>query len=188
VAETEKYAHSTYFLNGGKGLPEDGEEDILVPSRKDVRTHDEAPEMQAKNIADRAIDAIENGTDFLFINFANADMVGHTGNIPKIIEAVEALDRELNRVVEAVVGKGGVAIITADHGNAEQNVDPETCEPHTAHTTNPVPVIVTASGTVRDGGLADLAPTVLSFLGLPVPKEMTGRNLFIDTRPRFRSH
>ncbi|NTW15654.1 MAG: 2,3-bisphosphoglycerate-independent phosphoglycerate mutase [Candidatus Moranbacteria bacterium] len=179
VAETEKYAHSTYYLNGGRELPEEGEEDILVESRKDVRTHDEAPEMRAREVADRAIEAVEKDTDFLFVNFANADMIGHTGNVPKIIESLEALDRELRRVIEAILGKGGVAIVTADHGNAELNVDPETGEPHTAHTTNPVPIIVTAPGTVERGGLADLAPTVLSLLGLPIPNEMTGKNLFL---------
>jgi len=178
VAETEKYAHSTYFLNGGRELPYEGEEDILIESRKDVRTHDEAPDMRAREVADRAIGAIEGGTDFLFVNFANADMVGHTGNVPKIVEAVETLDRELGRLVRAVRARGGVAVITADHGNAEQNVDPETGEPHTAHTTNPVPVIVTAPGSLRSGSLADIAPTVLSLLGLPVPDAMTGTSLY----------
>jgi len=182
VAETEKYAHSTYFLNGGRELPEDGEEDILVESRKDIRTHDEAPKMRAHEIADRAIDALERGTDFLFINFANADMVGHTGNVPKIIEAIECLDSELRRVIGKISAVGGIAIITADHGNAELNVDPDTGETHTAHTTNPVPFIVTAPGTVRAGGLADIAPTVLSILGLPVPSAMTGINLFSKNR------
>ncbi|HWQ60283.1 MAG TPA: 2,3-bisphosphoglycerate-independent phosphoglycerate mutase [Candidatus Fimivivens sp.] len=178
IAETEKYAHSTFFLNGGRELPEAGEEDILVPSRKDVRTHDEAPEMRAKDIADRALDAIDRGTDFLFINFANADMIGHTGNVPRIIEAIECLDRELRRVVEKALSVGGIAIITADHGNAELNIDPGTGEPHTAHTTNPVPFIVTAEGSVRSGGLADIAPTVLSLLDLPLPDAMTGSDLF----------
>ncbi len=178
VAETEKYAHSTYFLNGGRELPEDGEEDILLESRKDVHTHDEAPEMRAHDIANRAIDALERGTDFLFINFANADMVGHTGNVPKIIEAVECLDRELRRVVEKISDKGGVTIVTADHGNAELNIDPETGATHTAHTTNPVPFIVTTSGSVKNGGLSDIAPTVLSFLGLPIPDAMTGTVLY----------
>ena len=178
VAETEKYAHSTYFLNGGCELPEIGEEDILVESRKDVRTHDEAPKMRAHEVTDKAIEALDRGTDFLFINFANADMVGHTGNVPKIIEAVECLDKELRRVVEKASGLGGITIVTADHGNAELNIDPETGTIHTAHTTNPVPFIVTASGSVRDGGLADIAPTILSLLGLPIPDAMTGRNLF----------
>jgi 2,3-bisphosphoglycerate-independent phosphoglycerate mutase len=178
IAETEKYAHSTYYLNGGHELPYDGEEDILIPSRKDVQTHDEAPEMRAADIADRALDVIDRGTDFLFINFANADMIGHTGNIPRIIEAIECLDRELRRVVEKVLSEGGIAIITADHGNAELNVDPETGAVHTAHTLNPVPFIVTSPGTVRPGGLSDIAPTVLGLLDIPVPDAMTGKNLF----------
>lgn len=178
IAETEKYAHSTYYLNGGHELPHDGEEDILVPSRKDVQTHDEAPEMRAHDIADRALDAIDRGTDFLFINFANADMVGHTGNVPRIIEAIECLDRELRRVVEKVLSVGGIAIVTADHGNAELNVDPETGNTHTAHTLNPVPFIVTTPGTVQPGGLFDIAPTVLGLLDIPVPDAMTGKNLF----------
>lgn len=178
IAETEKYAHSTYYLNGGHELPYDGEEDILVPSRKDVQTHDEAPEMRAHDIADRALDAMDRGTDFLFINFANADMVGHTGNVPRIIEAIECLDRELRRVVEKVLSVGGIAIVTADHGNAELNVDPETGNVHTAHTLNPVPFIVTSPGTVRPGGLSDIAPTVLGLLEIPVPDAMTGKNLF----------
>jgi 2,3-bisphosphoglycerate-independent phosphoglycerate mutase len=178
IAETEKYAHSTYYLNGGHELPYDGEEDILIPSRKDVQTHDEAPEMRAVDIADRALDAIDRGTDFLFINFANADMIGHTGNIPRIIEAIECLDRELRRVVEKVLSEGGIAIITADHGNDELNVDPETGAVHTAHTLNPVPFIVTSPGTVRPGGLSDIAPTILGLLDIPVPDAMTGKNLF----------
>lgn len=180
VAETEKYAHSTYFLNGGRELPETGEEDVLVPSRKDVRTHDEAPEMRAHEVADKAVEAVANGTDFLFVNFANADMVGHTGNVPKIVSAIECLDRELERVVGAVLSVGGVAVVTADHGNAELNIDPDTGQPHTAHTLNPVPFIVTAAGSVRSGGLADIAPTILSLLGLPVPRAMTGKSLFSE--------
>ncbi|MEI6649860.1 MAG: 2,3-bisphosphoglycerate-independent phosphoglycerate mutase [Candidatus Moraniibacteriota bacterium] len=178
VAETEKYAHSTYFLNGGRELPEDGEEDILVESRKDVRTHDEAPKMRAHEVADKAIETIDRGTDFLFMNFANADMVGHTGNVPKIIEAIECLDSELRRVVTKISEAGGIAIVTADHGNAELNVDPITKATHTAHTTNPVPFIVTAHGTVNGGGLSDIAPTILTLLGLPIPDTMTGKNLF----------
>lgn len=178
IAETEKYAHSTYYLNGGHELPYDNEEDILIESRKDVRTHDEAPEMRAHEIADRAIDALSRGTDFLFINFANADMVGHTGNVPRIIEAIECLDRELKRVIESVLSSGGVAIITADHGNAEVNIDPDTGAPHTAHTRNPVPFIVTAPGVLVPGNLSDVAPTVLSLLGIPVPDVMSGTALF----------
>ncbi|NTW75763.1 MAG: 2,3-bisphosphoglycerate-independent phosphoglycerate mutase [Candidatus Moranbacteria bacterium] len=185
IAETEKYAHSTYYLNGGHELPYDGEEDILVPSRKDVLTHDEAPEMRAEDIANRALDAIDRGTDFLFINFANADMVGHTGNAPRIVEAIECLDRQLERVVEKVLSVGGIAVITADHGNAELNIDPKTGAVHTAHTLSPVPFIVTAPGTLQPGGLADIAPTVLNLLSIPVPNVMTGKNLFFSGDSAF---
>ena len=179
VAETEKYAHATYFLNGGVELPYPGEEHILVESHKDVRTHDEAPEMRAREIADRAIEAIERGTDFLFINFANADMVGHTGNVPAIITAVETLDREVARVIESALEYDGAVFITADHGNAETNSDTVTGETHTAHTTNLVPgILVGIEGTLADQGtLADIAPTILSLLHLPQPGSMTGRNL-----------
>ncbi len=175
IAETEKYAHATYFLNGGRELPHAGEAFILVESRKDVATHDLAPEMRAREIADKAIEAIGKGTDFLFINFANADMVGHTANVPALITAVETIDRELKRVVDAAVAKGGFALITADHGNAEQNMDPETGERHTAHTANLVPAILTLKdAALRDGSLADIAPTILTLMGLPVPDAMTG--------------
>jgi 2,3-bisphosphoglycerate-independent phosphoglycerate mutase len=177
IAETEKYAHATYFLNGGRELPFPGEEQVIVESRKDVATHDQAPEMRAREIADKAIEYLDKGTDFFFINFANADMVGHTGNVPAIIRAVETVDSELSRVVEKTLSKGGIAIITADHGNAEQNVDTTTGETHTAHTTNLVPLIVTAPCTLQNGTLADIAPTTLSIMHLPIPKEMTGKVL-----------
>lgn len=177
IAETEKYAHATYFLNGGRELPFPGEEQIIVESRKDVATHDQAPSMRAREIADQAIEYLDKKTDFLFINFANADMVGHTGNVPAIIAAVETVDRELGRVVEKTLSLGGIAIITADHGNAEQNIDPHSSETHTAHTTNLVPFIVTAPITLRNGTLADIAPTTLSLMTLPIPEEMTGQVL-----------
>ncbi|MCA9362108.1 2,3-bisphosphoglycerate-independent phosphoglycerate mutase [Candidatus Kaiserbacteria bacterium] len=177
IAETEKYPHATYFLNCLHEGQYPGEEHLLVPSQK-VKTHDLAPEMRAKEIADKAVEQIENGTDFLFINFANADMVGHTGNVEAIKVAVETVDRELKRVAEAVLAKGGVLFITADHGNAEQNVDRTTGEKHTAHTTNLVPAIITKEGiTVQNGTLADVAPTTLSLLGLTPPEAMTGENL-----------
>jgi 2,3-bisphosphoglycerate-independent phosphoglycerate mutase len=180
IAETEKYAHATYFLNCLHEGQYPGEEHILVESRKDVQTHDLAPEMRAKEVADKALEQIEKGTDFLFINFANPDMVGHTGNVEAIKVALETVDRELKRVVEAVLAKGGAAFITADHGNAEQNKDTETGEKHTAHTTNLVPVIVTAEeGKLQNGTLADVAPTVLTLMGIEKPKEMTGRNLLL---------
>lgn len=177
LAETEKYAHATYFFNGGRQLPFPGEEHILVESRKDIKTHDQAPEMRAREIADKAIEALDKGTDFLFINFANADMVGHTGNVPAIITAVETVDRELRRVIEKTLALGGIAIVTADHGNAEQNIDVSTGETHTAHTVNRVPFIVTAPCTLENGTLADIAPTALSLMRLPIPPEMTGKVL-----------
>jgi 2,3-bisphosphoglycerate-independent phosphoglycerate mutase len=179
IAETEKYPHATYFLNGGREEPHDGEEHILVESRKDVLTHDLAPEMRAREIADVAIAQIMKGTNFIFLNFANADMVGHTANKPAIITAVETVDRELGRVVGALIAKGGVAIITADHGNAEVNIDPDTNERHTAHTLNVVPVILTEKGHIlKNGVLSDIAPTVLSLFGISIPKSMTGKKLF----------
>ncbi len=183
IAETEKFAHATYFLNGGREKPYQGERDILIPSRKDIKTHDQAPEMRAEAIADTAIAEIKSGTPFIFINFANADMVGHTANVPAIIVAVEKIDAQLKRVITALEAAGGTALITADHGNAEINVDPATGVRHTSHTTSPVPCILAGAAVkdavkLHDGGLSDVAPTVLSLLGLPVPKEMTGRVLF----------
>ncbi|MCX6713472.1 MAG: 2,3-bisphosphoglycerate-independent phosphoglycerate mutase [Candidatus Vogelbacteria bacterium] len=174
IAETEKFAHATYFLDGGREQPYPGEKQILIDSRKDVATHDQAPEMKAKEIADAALAEISAGTDFIFINFANADMVGHTANVPAIITAIETLDHELARVVEAVLAVGGVALVTADHGNAELNVDPLTGAPHTAHTTNPVPfILVGAEAKLKDSGsLANITTTVLSLLGQPKAKTM----------------
>lgn len=178
IAETEKYAHATYFLNGGLEKPHEGEEHLLVESRKDVATHDQAPEMRAKEITDAAIARIEHGVDFIFMNYANADMVGHTANKPAIVAAVETVDRELKRLVESAQKAGGVVFITADHGNAELNVDVESGEKHTAHTMNVVPAILTLHGMLKNGGLSDVAPTILSLIGLPVPDVMTGKNLF----------
>jgi 2,3-bisphosphoglycerate-independent phosphoglycerate mutase len=181
IAETEKYAHATYFLNGGRELPHPNEEHLLIESRKDVPTHDLAPKMRAKEIADKAIGCIEKGTDFLFINFANADMVGHTGNQEALVVAIEEVDTQLERVIEATLAKGGFAFITADHGNAETNIDAETGETHTAHTTNLVPAIVTlAEGSMQNGSLADIAPTVLRLMHLPQPAAMTGRALYSE--------
>ena len=178
IAETEKFAHATYFLNGGVEAPYKGETHILIASRKDILTHDLAPKMRAEGIADKAIEEINKGTDFIFINFANADMVGHTADVPAIIEAVEEVDKELKRVIEALHTKGGIAFITADHGNAEVNIDPITGTKHTSHTTNPVPAILTENGYIlNSGGLADVAPTILKLLGLEKPKPMTGNSL-----------
>lgn len=180
IAETEKYAHATYFLNGGKEGTYPGEQHILIESRKDVPTHDLAPKMRAKEIADAAIAQIEKGTDFLFLNFANADMVGHTAQEAAIKEAVEEVDLQLSRVGDALIKRDGVMLVTSDHGNAEMNVDLETGKKHTAHTLFKVPVIVTEPGLVlREGaGLADVAPTVLRLMNLSVPQVMTGKSLF----------
>ena len=178
IAETEKFAHATYFLNGGRETPYEGERDIMLPSRKDIKTHDQAPEMRAEAIADKAIEEINKKTDFIFMNFANADMVGHTANVPAIIKAIEILDKELERVIAALNAVGGVALITADHGNAEMNIDPTAGTRHTSHTTSPVPCIITSRNiTMHDGGLADVAPTILNLLSLKVPKIMTGKSL-----------
>lgn len=175
IAETEKYPHATYFLNGGRKEPHEGEVHVLVESRKDVQTHDLAPEMRAKEIADKAIEQIESGTDFLFINFANADMVGHTANVPALITAIETIDRELARVLNALHARGGFAFITSDHGNAETNIDHETGVKHTAHTLNIVPAILTQQGhTLKNGTLADVAPTILTLYELPIPSSMNG--------------
>jgi len=172
IAETEKFAHATYFLNGGVEQPYPGEEQILIDSRKDIATHDQAPEMKAKEIADAAIAKIEAGTDLIFINFANADMVGHTANVPAIITAIETLDTQLKRVVEKTNEAGGAVLITADHGNAELNIDPATGARHTAHTTNPVPCILTVGDKIKNGTLANIAPTILELMGLPRPTQM----------------
>jgi 2,3-bisphosphoglycerate-independent phosphoglycerate mutase len=181
LAETEKFPHATYFLNGGQEKPHDGEEHVLLESRKDVKTHNEAPEMRAEAIADEAIKRINNGVDFTFINFANPDMVGHTADVPAIITAVETVDRELKKVVDALMTRGGVAIITADHGNAELNIDPVTGDIHTAHTLNVVPCIVTDAKIKlkESGSLQDLAPTVLEILNIEKPVQMTGNSLVV---------
>jgi 2,3-bisphosphoglycerate-independent phosphoglycerate mutase len=180
IAETEKFPHATYFLNGGVETLYENEKHILLDSRKDVATHDLAPKMRAEAIADKAIEEINMGTDFIFINFANPDMVGHTANVPAIIEALEETDKQLGRVVDALIAKNGVAIITADHGNAEVNVDQTTGDKHTAHTINPVPCIVTLQNSAQlatRGTLADLAPTVFSLLEIKKPSSMTGESL-----------
>jgi 2,3-bisphosphoglycerate-independent phosphoglycerate mutase len=179
VAETEKYAHVTYFFNGGREDVWPGEDRILVPSPRDVPSYDHKPEMSADAVADRVVDEVGDGYAFCVVNFANPDMVGHTGSIPAVVEACEAADRALGRVVERVTELGGVALVTADHGNAERMLEDDGVSPHTAHTTNPVPFVVTEPGAeLREGGeLADLAPTVLDLLGIRQPPEMTGRSL-----------
>jgi len=179
VAETEKYAHVTYFFNGGREEEWPGEKRILVPSPRDVPSYDLKPEMSAREAAARFSDEIGNGYAFGVINFANPDMVGHTGSIPAAIQAVETADACLGQVVDAVTAAGGVCLITADHGNAEQLLAADGVSPQTAHTTNPVPLVITdPSVTLRaNGELADLAPTALALLGLDQPKKLTGKSL-----------
>ncbi|MDW8338736.1 MAG: 2,3-bisphosphoglycerate-independent phosphoglycerate mutase [Thermoleophilia bacterium] len=179
AAETEKYAHVTYFLNGGEERPFDGEDRILVPSPRDVPSYDHKPEMSAPELARQVCEALPSGYGFCVVNFANPDMVGHTGSIPAVIAAVEAVDRCLGRVVGSVHDLGGICLVTADHGNAEVMLEPDGVSPHTAHTTSPVPLVLTSEElTLRDGGeLADLAPTVLCLLGVEIPADMTGRPL-----------
>jgi 2,3-bisphosphoglycerate-independent phosphoglycerate mutase len=180
IAETEKYPHVTFFFSGGRDIELPGEKRVLIPSPK-VATYDLKPEMSAYEVAEAAVAEIESDAhDAIILNFANPDMVGHSGMLEPTIKAVEATDECLGRVVEAVLAKGGVCVITADHGNADVIID-ENGRPHTAHTTNPVPFIVTKPGlTLRgDGILADIAPTMLELLGLPQPAEMTGRSLIV---------
>ena len=180
AAETEKYAHVTYFFNGGREREWAGETRLLVPSPRDVPSYDHKPEMSAAEVTDRFVAELEREPyAFAVVNFANPDMVGHTGSIPATVKAVETVDECLGEVVAAVEAKGGVALITADHGNAEQMLEPDGHSPHTAHTTNLVPLIVTDTGvTLRETGeLADLVPTVLGFLGFNQPLQMTGKTL-----------
>ena len=178
IAETEKFPHATYFLNGGQEKPHKNEKHVMLDSRKDVKTHDEAPEMRAEAIADAAIKEIESGTDFIFVNFANPDMVGHTANVPAIITAIQTVDTQLKRVIDALDAKGGIAFVTADHGNAEVNIDPVTGDKHTSHTINPVPAIVTNTDySLKNGALSDIAPTILALLGVKASEKMTGKSL-----------
>jgi 2,3-bisphosphoglycerate-independent phosphoglycerate mutase len=181
IAETEKYAHVTFFLNGGEETPYPGEDRILVPSPK-VATYDLQPEMSAYEVTDRLVAAIEGGKyDLIVVNFANTDMVGHTGDLAAAIKAVEAVDRCLGRVRDALAKVGGAMLVTADHGNVEMMEDPVTHEAHTAHTLNRVPlVLVNRPGEqvrLRDGQLADIAPTTLTLMSLPQPREMSGQSL-----------
>ena len=180
MAETEKYPHVTYFLNGGREEPFAGEDRIMVPSPK-VATYDLQPEMSAPELTDKAVAAIKSGKyDLIVLNFANPDMVGHTGSIPAAIKAVETVDTGLGRIADAIQSMGGALLVTADHGNCEMMVDPETGGPHTAHTLNPVPVILAGASNrslVAEGRLADIAPTLLELMGLPKPAEMTGTSL-----------
>jgi 2,3-bisphosphoglycerate-independent phosphoglycerate mutase len=174
AAETEKYAHVTYFLDGGREQPFDKEERILVDSPRDVASYDLKPQMSAAEVADRVVAAIDaGGLGFVVVNFANPDMVGHTGVIPAVVEAVETTDACLGRVVEAVERAGGVCLVIADHGNAEKLLQDDGVSPHTAHTTNPVPVILTAPGfALCDGELSQVAGTILTLLGVPQPSQI----------------
>jgi 2,3-bisphosphoglycerate-independent phosphoglycerate mutase len=179
VAETEKYAHVTYFFNGGREEPWPGEDRVLVPSPRDVPSYDHKPEMSADEVTDRVVERLGDGYAFCVVNFANPDMVGHTGSIPAVVAACETADRCLGRVTDRVAELGGVALVTADHGNAEKMLEDDGVSPHTAHTTNPVPLIVTLQDAqLRAGGeIADLSPTVLELLGIDQPNAMTGRSL-----------
>lgn len=184
IAETEKYAHVTFFFNGGIEEPNPGEDRYLIPSPKEVPTYDLKPEMSAPAVCDKLCECIRSGKyDVIIINFANPDMVGHTGVEAAAIQAVETVDACVGRAVEAIKEAGGAMFICADHGNAEQLVDYETGEPFTAHTTNPVPFILVNAGAeygLREGGcLADIAPTLIELMGMEKPKEMTGKSLLV---------
>jgi 2,3-bisphosphoglycerate-independent phosphoglycerate mutase len=184
AAETEKYAHVTYFFNGGIETAWPGEDRILVPSPRDVPSYDHKPEMSAPQLAARVSAALVDDCRFCVVNFANPDMVGHTGVIPAVVRAVEAVDACLGQVVDAVHRSGGLCLVTADHGNAETMLEADGTSPHTAHTTNPVPLVVTREGASlrREGELSDLAPTVLDVLGLPAPAVMSGSSLVSSDR------
>jgi 2,3-bisphosphoglycerate-independent phosphoglycerate mutase len=180
IAETEKYAHVTYFLNGGQERPFPNEERALIPSPK-VATYDLEPEMSAAALTDEVIKQLQkHASDLIVINYANADMIGHTGDFEATKKAITCLDTCLGKLIDATLAEGGTALMTADHGNAEYKIDPATNKPLTAHTTNPVPVLLCgneASKLRSDGGLSDIAPTILSVMGLGIPEEMTGRSL-----------
>jgi len=183
AAETEKYAHVTYFLDGGREQPFENEERILVNSPRDVASYDEKPEMSAAAVAEQVAVAIDAGSlGFVVVNFANPDMVGHTGDIDAVTKAVEVTDACLGRVVDAVERAGGVCLIIADHGNAEKLLQDDGVSPHTAHTTNRVPAILTASGfALRDGELSEVAPTILALLGVPKSSQMTQKCLLVES-------
>ncbi len=181
VSESEKFPHVTFFLNGQSDVVQEGEVHVKIDSRTDISTHDQAPEMKAKEIVDAALDGLRE-SDFVVINFPNADVVGHTGNIPALIQAVETVDRECKRLVEGVLALGGVALVTADHGNAEVTIDEVTGAKHTAHTTNPVPCIVAGLDGITlhpRGTLADIAPTILDIFDLPPSDKMEGTSLIV---------
>ncbi len=181
-AETEKYAHVTYFFSGGEEAPFAGEDRVLVQSPRDVATYDLAPEMSAAGVADAVATRVESGAyDFVLVNFANPDMVGHTGVLPAAVRAVESVDAALGKIVDVVRRSGGVVLVTADHGNCELMRDPATGGPHTAHTTNPVPLILVDDSRIgaplREGRICDVAPTLLEIMGVAKPAAMTGESL-----------
>jgi 2,3-bisphosphoglycerate-independent phosphoglycerate mutase len=185
MAETEKYPHVTYFLNGGKEDPYPGEDRIMVPSPK-VATYDLQPEMSAPELTDKAVDAIRSGKfDLIVMNYANPDMVGHTGSLPAAIKAVETVDTGVGRIAQAIQDAGGALLVTADHGNCEMMRDPATGGPHTAHTTNPVPLFVMGGGDISlvEGRLSDIAPTLLALMNLTRPIQMTGASLMRGLPP-----
>ena len=179
IAETEKYAHVTFFFNGGVEKQYPGEDRVLVPSPK-VATYDLQPEMSAREVCDKCVERINSGAyDVIILNFANCDMVGHTGVLQAAVKAVETVDECVGRVVEATLKMGGIAMVTADHGNAEVMLQPDG-SPMTAHTTNLVPFILCGAGTqLRPGRLADIAPTILDVMGLAAPQEMDGQTLIV---------
>ncbi len=183
IAETEKYAHVTFFFNGGVEAPYPGEDRKVIPSPKDVATYDLKPQMSAPEVADECVRRIESGKyDVIILNFANCDMVGHTGVYDAAVKAVEAVDKAVGQVTDAVLAQGGVVFLTADHGNAEKMMNDDGT-PFTAHTTNVVPFAVIGAGDVRlrEGGcLADIVPTMLPYIGLPVPPEMTGKSIIVE--------
>ena len=186
MAETEKYPHVTYFLNGGEERLYRGEDRIMVPSPK-VATYDLKPEMSAPELTDKAVEAIgSHRYDLIVLNYANPDMVGHTGSLAAAVKAVEAVDTGLSRIAQAIGKASGALLVTADHGNCELMRDPDTGGPHTSHTTNPVPVLLLGGGNVSlaSGRLADVAPTLLELMGLPQPGEMTGRSLLRGVQTR----
>jgi 2,3-bisphosphoglycerate-independent phosphoglycerate mutase len=179
LAETEKYPHVTFFLNGGVETPYPGEERTMPKSPK-VATYDLQPEMSASEVTNAFVQAIEDGYDLIVTNFANPDMVGHTGDLDAAMKACEAVDQGLGQVLAALQKAGGAMLLTADHGNCEMMIDPDTGGPHTAHTLNPVPVALIGGPdgvTLQDGRLADLAPSILQLMGLKQPTEMTGKSL-----------
>ena len=180
IAETEKYAHVTFFFNGGVEAPYPGEDRVLVASPK-VATYDLQPEMSAYEVTEKCVERIESGAyDVIILNFANCDMVGHTGNYDAAVKAVETVDECVGKVVDATLKMGGIAMITADHGNAEQMLQSDGVSPMTAHTTNPVPFILCGAGNeLREGRLADIAPTILDVMGLEKPEEMDGQSLIL---------